>query len=127
MDSLGLFQNDINDLEQLGPARYENIFRVYSKGEKYIYNLLRRVDIDLSTADPATFLELPLKTEAPWTNISYQLYGTIDLWWLIYICNKDIIRDPLQLIPGGTKLRVIKTEKLQTILNEISSDLKPRV
>jgi hypothetical protein len=127
MDSLGLFQNDIDDLEQLGPGRYENIFRVYSKGEKYIYNLLRRVDIDLSTADPATFLELPLKTEAPWTNISYQLYGTIDLWWLVYICNKDIIRDPLQLIPGGTKLRVIKTEKLQTILNEISSDLKPRV
>ena len=127
MDTLGSFQNDIEDLEQLGPGRYENIFRVYAKDQKYIYNILRRVDIDLNSADPATFVEMRLKTEAPWTNISYQIYGTVDLWWLIYICNKDIFKNPLHLVPGGTMLRVIKTDKLQAILNEISSDLKPRV
>lgn len=127
MDTLGSFQNDIEDLEQLGPGRYENIFRVYAKDQKYIYNILRRVDIDLNSADPATFVEVRLKTEAPWTNISYQIYGTVDLWWLIYICNKDIFKTPLHLVPGGTMLRVIKTDKLQAILNEISSDLKPRV
>lgn len=127
MDTLGTFQNDLPDLEQLGPARYENIFRVYAKGEKYIYNILRRVDIDLTQADPATFTETTLKTEAPWTNISYQIYGTIDLWWMVYICNKDIFKNPIQLVPGGTRLRVIKTGKLQAILNEIASDLRPRV
>ena len=127
MDTLGLFQNDIDDLDQLGPARYENIFKVYAKGEKYIYNILRRVDIDLNSADPSTFAEAPLQIESPWTNISYHVYGTVDLWWLIYICNKDIFKNPLQMVPGGTKLRVIKTDKLQSILNEISNDLKPRV
>ena len=44
-----------------------------------------KVDIDLNKADPVTFTETTLKTEAPWTNISYQLYGTIDLWWIIYV------------------------------------------
>ena len=85
------------------------------------------MDIDLNSADPSTFAEAPLKIESPWTNISYFVYGTVDLWWLIYICNKDTFKDPLQLVPGGTKLRVIKTSKLQSILNEIANDLKPRV
>lgn len=126
-DPAGQFQNEINELDQLSPARYENIFRLYVKDEKYIYNILKRVDIDLSTADPATITTTTLRSEAPWTNISYQLYGTTDLWWLVYICNKELFKNPLELVPGGTKLTVIRTDKIAMVMNEIEQDLKPKV
>ena len=126
-DPVGQFQNEINELDQLSPARYENIFRLYIKDEKFIYNILKRVDIDLSTADPATITTTTLRSEAPWTNISYQLYGTTDLWWLIYLCNKEMFKNPLNLVPGGTKLTVIRTDKIAMVMNEIEQDLKPKV
>jgi len=127
MDQLGSFQNDVEGLEQLNPGRYEQIFRVYQKDSKLFYNILRRVDIDMDAIDPQAIVDTTLKTDSPWTNISYHLYGTVDLWWLIYACNKTSFKDPLQIVPGGTKLKVIKTGKLQTVLQEIESDLKPRV
>ncbi len=126
-EPLGIFQKDIDDLPALDPGRFENIFRIYNKGDKYIYNILKRVNIDLSSADPETFTTSTLRSEAPWTLISHQLYGTMDLWWLIYICNKDIISSPVQLVPGGTPLKVIKAYKLRTLINEIESDLNPKV
>lgn len=126
-DPAGIFQKDIMELPLLDPGRYENIFRLYLKNDKYIYNVLKRVDIDISQADAETFTVTNLKSEAPWTNISFQLYGTTDLWWLIYICNKDVVSNPVQLVPGGTALKVIKSHKLRTIINEIESDLSPRI
>jgi hypothetical protein len=126
-DPTGIFQKDIMELPLLDPGRYENIFRLYLKNDKYIYNVLKRVDIDISLADAETFTATSLKSEAPWTNISFQLYGTMDLWWLIYICNKDVVSNPVQLVPGGTTLKVIKSHKLRSIINEIESDLNPQV
>ena len=126
-DPLGIFQKDVTDLPLLDPGRYESIFRLYLRDDKYIYNILKRIDIDLSSADPETFTTTTLRSEAPWTNISFQLYGTTNLWWLVYICNKDIISNPVQLVPGGTKLKVIKTYKLRTVINEIEADLEPQV
>lgn len=126
-DQSGMFQNDLMDLPLLEPGRYEKIFRLYNKKDKYIYNILKRVNIDLSNADTETFTTISLRAEAPWTNVSFQVYGTTDLWWIIYICNKNIVNNPVQLVPGGSKLTVIKPYKLRTIINEIESDLEPQV
>ena len=35
MDAIGAFQNDVEELEQLAATRYENIFRMFIKKEKY--------------------------------------------------------------------------------------------
>lgn len=127
MDAEGIFQNSIDELDNLDSGRFENIFRVFLKSEKYFYNILRTINIDLSDADPNTYSVSSLKVESSWTNISYRTYGTTDLWWVIYITNKDKFNNPVQLVPGGTELRIVKTTFLRSIVDEINQELKPKI
>jgi hypothetical protein len=127
MDATGEFQNNLEDLENLSSSRYENIFRVFMKDEKYYYNILKRVNIDLSTAASETFTVTKIRFEAPWTNISYQAYGTTDLWWLVYLSNKEQFSNPVDLVPGGTTLKFIKHMYLRSVIDEIETELKPTV
>jgi hypothetical protein len=127
MDAIGAFQNDVEELEQLAATRYENIFRMFIKKEKYFYNILKRVNIDLSTADATTYTKIKLRGETPWTTLSNKVYGSNDLWWLIYMVNRDKVSNPVDLIPGGTEIMVIRPLFVRDILNEITSDLNPTV
>lgn len=127
MDATGDFQNNIDDLDNLTSGRYENIFRLFMKDDKYYYNILRRVNINLSDAASETYTVSKLRFETPWTTISYRAYGTTDLWWLIYLSNKDVVSNPVDLVPGGTTLKIIKHLYLRSVIDEIESELKPTV
>lgn len=127
MDATGEFQNNIEDLENLASSRYENIFRMFLKNEKYYYNILKRVNIDLSSAASETFTVTKIRFETPWTTISYRAYGTTDLWWLIYLSNKEQFSNPVDLVPGGTTLKIIKHLYLRSVIDEIETELKPTV
>lgn len=127
MDAQGAYHNEISELESINDARYENIFKMYIKDDKYIYNILRQVNIDMSTADPQTFDQTVIKFDMSWTAISYRVYSTTELWWLIYLSNKHTINTPLDLVPGGTKLNIIKPLYLRDIVDEITQSLRPRV
>ncbi len=52
-----------------------------------------------------------------WFLLSYKLYETIDLWWLICKMN-DIIR-PIDFPEAGTRLKVLKKDYIDGILNII--------
>jgi hypothetical protein len=87
----GKLQNNISELPALDSVRYENIFKLYNtqKGSNnyYFYNILNKVVIpDVIDEDLVTTITLDRRL--PWTTLSYKLYGTIYLWWLIYILNK---------------------------------------
>lgn len=127
MDAAGAYHNEIPDLESINDGRYENIFKMYTKDDKYIYNILHQVTLDISTADPQTFDQVTIKFDMPWTAISYRVYNTTELWWLIYIVNKNAIKTPLELVPGGTKLNVVRPLYLRDIVDEINRELKPRI
>ena len=126
MDATGAFQNSIDELENISSTRYENIFRLFTKQGKYIYNILRSINIDLNNASPDTYTISSTQFETSWTNISYQAYGTPELWWLIYITNKNVINNPVQLVPGGVPLRFIKPDKLKDVLDQITIQLNPK-
>ena len=75
----------------LSNERYENIFNVYSITKKpenvyYYYNLLNKIILpeQLSTVATTTFT---VTTKTPWTLLSYKLYGSQFLWWLVFILN----------------------------------------
>ena len=125
MDATGAFQNDVEELETLAETRYENIFRMFIKNEKYFFNILKKVDLDLRDADPSTYETIKTKSDAPWTSISNQIYGTMDLWWLIYTINQDKVNNPVELVPGGTQLVVITPLYVRNVLDQISTDLNP--
>lgn len=88
----GTLQRDIATLPTLETSRYENIFKLYtvengSKDSYYYYNILNRVSIPESI-DQTLLGKMSLDRKLPWTTFSYQLYGTIYLWWLIFLLNK---------------------------------------
>lgn len=88
----GLLQKDITQLPILEKARYENIFKVHTidkglKDKYYFYNILNKVTIP-DNLDKELIESITLNKKLPWTTFSFQLYGTIQLWWLIVILNK---------------------------------------
>jgi hypothetical protein len=115
---LGKYQSDISELPVIPKTRYENIFRLYSTGDaQYYYNLLQSIYID-GEIDPQKIFYMSVKESLPWSIISYNAYGTMDLWWLIAIVNK--IYNPVDQPEVGSILKVIRPEYVESILTEIN-------
>lgn len=121
MIDLGQQQNDIPDLEPLNPSRYENIFKLYKDSNSiYFYNILNDIVIP-DNIDKQFYYIIKINRRVPWTTISYEQYGTIDLWWFICLVNK--IDNPIKFVEPGTELKVIRRNYLATILNIIQKNV----
>ena len=125
METTGEYQKNIPDMEVMSDTKYENIFKVFLKNDKYIYNILKTVHINVEKLPNASFTVYKTPVELPWTVLSHNIYGTMDVWWLIYIINKDKFTSPLQLIPGGTSLRILNMNKIRDVIDQISLELEP--
>ena len=118
----GTYQNQISNLPSLDDLRYENIFKVYQTSENhYYYNILNKVSIS-SDMDKNTYYTLKINQNMPWTTISYNAYGTIELWWLICIVNQ--ITNPLVIPTTNRILKIIKPDYVRSIINEIHLSLQ---
>src|SRR5210317_222902 len=87
----GKTRDKIKQLDTLGKELYENIFKVSLIDNKdksfYFYNTLNRV-IFPDNIDKDAFDIKILNVDTPWTTLSYQIYGSISLWWVIFLLNK---------------------------------------
>jgi hypothetical protein len=111
-------QNDINNLPTLDQFRYENIFNVYqNKTGQYFYNILRKVNFpeDINETVYSTYV-VP-NDNLPYTFISYKVYGTIYLWWVI--CSVNHIINPVNYPTAGTKLKILKPEYVRSVLQSL--------
>lgn len=118
----GQYQNYINDLPTLELYRYENIFKVYKTTDNYyFYNIIKNIQVpkDLSNQ---IFDVILLNENIPFTTLSFNLYGTTYLWWLICIIND--IQNPFDINNTGKSLKVLKKEYLKVVLNTIKSQLQ---
>lgn len=118
----GKFQNDVDILPDLELYRYENIFKVYERGNEnfFYYNILKKIKLpDDINEDIFEFVKYT--TALPLTTLSYRIYGTTYLWWLIMIVNN--INNP-QKIESGTKIRFIKKPFLKIVLQSIKDQLQ---
>lgn len=107
------------------PERYENIFNVYQltneNNDVYaFYNILSKVSIP-SDLDDKVFQYLIVQSEMPLTTLSHDIYKSQHLWWLIMAVNN--IRNPIRLIAGGSKIKIIKPEYLEMVLNSIKQKI----
>lgn len=115
----GEYQGDINTLPSLGTYKYENIFKLHQDPSgQYYYNPLNAVYLPYNM-DVSFYYHITLLRPLAWTVISYNEYGTIDLWWLICLTNN--IFNPLIYPPNGSNLKIIKPEYLQLIINSINT------
>ena len=118
----GKYQKSILSLNDLDQYRYENIFKLYQTGDKnfYYYNIAKKIELP-STLEDRFFSTLILPSNLPLTSLSFDIYGTINLWWLILIVNK--IQNPIKDIPSGRKIKFVKPKFVPVIIESIQSQL----
>ena len=63
--------------------------------------------------------EVESENQAFWDNISFDLYGTPFLWWIVAIFN-DIV-NPFEELSPGENLSVLKSDYLYTIFKDIDT------
>jgi hypothetical protein len=121
MIDFGKQQNDIPDLFPLDSTRYENIFKLYKDPNSiYFYNILNNIIVP-DNIDQQFYYIIKLNRKIPWTTISYEQYGTIDLWWFICLVNK--INNPIKFVEPGSELKIIRKNYLATVLNIIQKNI----
>jgi hypothetical protein len=120
----GKLQDEILDLPPLARERYENIFNVYKtvKDENnfyYFYNILNKVVIP-DSIDQGFFDTITLNKKLPWTTLSYQIYQTISLWWLLFLINKP---KNIFLAEAGIEYKYIRQEYIDQIINDLTEQI----
>jgi|TARA_R110000751_G_scaffold306747_1_gene426096 hypothetical protein len=115
----GLYQSQILILPSLSINRYENIFKVYNDDDdKMFYNLNTSVTFP-DNIDPAFMDTFKLDRKVSWTVISYNIYGSIYLWWTITELNK--ISNPVIIPDIGRNYNYIKPQYIETIVDQINN------
>lgn len=109
-------RNNVVDLDNLEKYRYENIFKIGKNNNYFFYNILKTIQIP-DNLNVDIFYYKTINTRRPLTSISYDIYGTQDLWWLIILTNKII--NPVDIITPGTNLKIIKPEYVNEIIAAI--------
>jgi|TARA_R110000803_G_scaffold3675_6_gene12501 hypothetical protein len=122
MADLGKFQEDITDLSILEQYRYENIFKIYETGDKdfFYYNILKKIKLP-DDIDDELFTAVAYNEALPITTLSYRIYGTTYLWWLIMVVNN--ITNPAK-IASGRRIKYIKKQYLKPTIDSIKQQLQ---
>ena len=121
---LGTYQNYNPSLPNLQLYRYENIFKTYQtqdSNKDSFYNIIKNIYVpsDISNDD---FFTTTYQGNIPITTLSYQIYGTTYLWWLICIVNN--IKNPFDPANSGKTLKIIKPNYINLVLTTISQQLQ---
>jgi len=113
-------QNNINVLPSLESFRYENIFNVYQNDNSdYFYNILAKTNFP-ANLDPSYYNVYTVPHgEMSYTLISYNLYGTTLLWWLI--CSVNNIQNPVFFPQAGTQLKYLTPQYVRQILAQLNT------
>ena len=110
------YQNEIAELPTIEDVRYENIFKVAKDDKFFFYNIIKKISIpDELQSD--IYYELRINSNKPWTTLSYEVYGTQELWWLICLVNK--VYNPINNPELGAVYKIIKPDYVNPILIEI--------
>lgn len=105
------------------PYGIEQLLKQYKTSDGItMYNLTESVYVDATTISPGMFRDHFIRQGNSWTTISYHYFSTIDLWWLIYACNRDLVDNPVVMPPGGTKIRIPTTQLVQLIFTSIKNE-----
>ena len=113
-------QNQIFDLPNLSDYSLENIFSVYMENGQYFYNLLNAINFpDPASLAPGLYTNYVIHANDLWPTISYKLYGTVALWWILCIVNR--IENTLVMPAPGTKIIAFTTPAINQVLQAMNS------
>jgi hypothetical protein len=121
---IGKYNNEITELPDISEDMYENIFKVYTiKEDKnspyYFFNILNKIDFPESL-DSSLYETIDLNTKLPWTTLSYKIYGSQFLWWVIFLLNKP---KNIFYAEPGVRYKYILPQYIPLILENINTQL----
>ncbi len=82
----------------------------------YLENLVLR-DIKQDPTDKA--YTIPTQYNLRPYNLSYELFGTKDYWWVFQVLNMDKIRDPIYDFKAGLVIRIPTKERLMSNIQAV--------
>jgi len=110
---------NVTGLDSVSLESYERIFNVNlvkNKDKNFLfYNTLNKV-IFPDNLSSEVYDEIIVQVDTPWTTLSYNIYGTINLWWVVYLINKPKY---IFLAKSGSKIKYILPSAISTVLNRI--------
>lgn len=119
----GQYQNEIKSLSALDLESFERIFKIFEETldnkDFHVYNLLRNIEVpelDYQYIDYYT-----TNSKLPMTTLSYNIYGDIKSWWILYLLNKDKFIGAPFYVEGGTTIKYIKNEYRVALYNDITN------
>lgn len=118
----GEYQNNVSGTPDLDTFDYENLFKLYADDNKQavFYNIIKTITAP-DRLDPGMTDTVMINAVTPMTTLSYNVYGTIKLWWLI--CTINRIDNPTTMISPGTEIKVVKPRHVITVINSIKQQL----
>lgn len=109
----------VPDIPTVGAEYYENIFNMYQTQDEDAYNyfnISNKVEIDTNNIDERYIEYFYIDAPIPLTTLSYRIFGTQHLWWLIVAMNK---LNPIDVPSAGTVIVVPKQQFVNEVLNAI--------
>lgn len=107
-------QNAIKELPKLNKENFENIFNVYQNEDGvYYYNLLNNIVFPQNLPD-SFFTLYSIQPGDTWPYISYKVYDTPNLWWVILLANN--IDNPTTPLIMGQTIKIPITDVVREIL-----------
>ena len=123
MDITGLYRNDIVSLSALDIQDYERIFKIFKLSQDnkdfYSYNILKKIEFPEIASNFLEYYNVVANT--PLTTLSYNIYGNIKSWWILYLLNKDKFEGAPFYVNGGTQLKYIQPQFATLIYVDITN------
>ena len=94
----------------------EHMFNVYEYHGKYHYNLNTTLYID---ADDSNCSYFTVTHDCHWPLVSYNIYGTTRLTWLLMKLNDVKATNVFMKIKAGTTVKYLAKETVQSIIDTI--------
>lgn len=125
VSEIGVYINEIPSYIEIETISYENFFKIHIYNDEFtFFNILKKINIltNSDDIDPTFFKSYNVDVDIPWVVMSYKIYGTVNLWWLLCLINgvQDATKNP----ELGTTIRALKTQYINTIINQINIQLR---
>ena len=98
-----------------------NVMSVETVSNQYVYNIMSTFQIvDVDQIEKSYFQYYTSKPNETWNSMSYNIYGTVDFYWLLLKLND--VRDPTFDPVPGVQYRYIGESDVIEILNTIRNN-----
>lgn len=95
---------------------FENFLNIYQdKDDFYFYNLNSTLYLDVPESRLKKF---PCQHDLHWSTISYKIYGTVRLAWLLMKINHITPATAFNIVPAGSIVKYLDRGDLTIVLDE---------